>query len=432
MYGMLFTSLYDIVDMFYIGLIGAEAVAATTIYLALFWALEILNEIVGTSSVSLLSRSWGSNERERTSRIAEQTFVFKALLGSLGALLLLVTMPFLFGIFTSDPVVLAHGLRYGYVRTLFVPIFFSSYTVNTIFRSVGDAKTPMYLLFLTAILNVVLDPIMMFDTIPFTSIKGLGWGMAGAALATGISYLVAFAFGFFLLVSGRAPLTIRLKGIFRLDWDLDRKLLGIGLPSGLNMLLKSVVGFIFLRLVSVYGTLAIASLGVASRIYHFAAMPSGGLAMGSGFLVGQRIGANNIGEARRIASLSALNGILFSFPIMVLLFAFPAQILSLFLAKDAAVAKEAVLLVRIYAFCLIPLAISGGYGSAFYGSGHVRPVLYSFLASGYLVQLPYALTVTLLLHLPLSALWFAYLLGDVVECALRIGWYMKGTWAHAS
>ena len=60
MYGMLFTALYDVVDMFWIGMLDKEAVAAITIYLTLFWALEILNEIVGTSSVSMLSRSWGA------------------------------------------------------------------------------------------------------------------------------------------------------------------------------------------------------------------------------------------------------------------------------------------------------------------------------------------------------------------------------------
>lgn len=431
MYGMLFTSLYDIVDMFYIGMIGSEAVASVTIYLALFWALEILNEIVGTSSVSLLSRSWGSGERERTRRIAEQTFVFKALLGTLGALLLMATMPLLFRVFTADQAVLAHGLQYGYVRTLFVPIFFSSYTVNTILRSVGDAKTPMYLLLITAILNVVLDPILMFDTIPLTSIPGLGWGMAGAALATGISYLVAFAVGFFYLLSGRAPLAIHLKGIFRLDWELDTRLLAIGLPSGLNMLLKSVVGFVFLRLVAVYGTMAIAAVGVASRIYHFAAMPSGGLAMGSGILVGQRLGSGAVDEARSISLLSAANGILFSLPLIAILMLFPSQVFGLFLSGAGAVGREAVLLVRIYALCLIPLAINGGLGSAFYGSGHVRPVLYSFLASGYLVQLPYALAVTLLFKLPLSWLWAAYLLGDVVECLMRYWWFREGKWAHS-
>ncbi len=430
MYGMLFTSLYDIVDMFYIGMIGGEAVAATTIYLALFWALEILNEIVGTSSVSLLSRSWGSKDRERTRRIAEQTLVFKALLGALGAALLLATLPLCYRIFTSDPLVIAHGLRYGYVRTLFVPIFFSSYTVHTILRSMGNAKTPMYLLLITAILNLVLDPIFMFDTIPLIGLPGLGWGMAGAALATGISYLVAFSAGYFYLASGKAPLTIRAKGIFTLDWELDRKLLTIGLPSGLNMLLRSVVGFIFLRLVAVYGTMAIAALGVANRIYHFAALPSGGLAMGSGFLVGQRLGSGRLDEARTISYLSVANGILFSLPLMLLLLLFPSQILSVFLPDAAQTVQGAVALVRIYALCLIPLAISGGLGSAFYGSGHVRPVLYSFLASGYLVQLPYALLVALLFKLPLSWLWGAYLLGDLVECALRHRWFKAGKWAR--
>ncbi|NMA23080.1 MAG: MATE family efflux transporter [Spirochaetales bacterium] len=429
MYGMFFTSLYDIVDMSYIGLIGSEAVAATTIYLSLFWALQILNEIIGTSSVSLLSRSWGSGNREQTRLIAEQTFVFKGVLGTIGAALMMAVLPLFYRFYTADALVITHGMHYGLVRSLFVPIFFSSYTVHTILRSTGDAKTPMYFLLVTAILNLILDPIMMFDTIPFTSIPGLGWGMAGAALATGISYLVAFLAGLYYLTGKRATLTISLKGLMRFDWALDKKLLTIGLPSGLNMLLRSLIGFLFLRLVAIYGTVAIAALGIAGRIHHLALLPSGGLSMGSGFLVGQRLGSNEVEEAKSICLLSSLNGVLFSLPLMALLLIFPSQILGLFL-RTPTIDASAIQLLRIYALCLIPLAISGGLGAAFYGSGHLRPVLWAFLISGYLVQLPYAVLVSLILKLPLGWLWGAYLLGDGIECLLRFFWFKKGEWAH--
>ncbi len=285
MYGMLFTALYDMVDMFWIGMLDKEAVAAVTIYLTLFLALEILNEVVGTSSVSLLSKSWGSGDLEMTRRIGEQTFVFKALLGSLGALILILILPYFYRLYTNDAKVLHHGLQYGCLRSIFVPVFFSSYTVNTILRSTGDAKTPMLLLLASAVLNMVLDPLFMFSTIPLTSLKGLGWGMFGAAAATCISYLFAFLAGFWYLQSGRAPLTISVKGLFHLDWAIDKKLLAIGLPSGINMLLRSLITIMFLKLVALYGTVAIAALGIANRIYQFCGMPSNGLSMGSGILV---------------------------------------------------------------------------------------------------------------------------------------------------
>lgn len=427
MYGMLFTALYDMVDMFWIGMLDKEAVAAVTIYLTLFLALEILNEVVGTSSVSLLSKSWGSGDLEMTRRIGEQTFVFKALLGSLGALILILILPYFYRLYTNDAKVLHHGLQYGCLRSIFVPVFFSSYTVNTILRSTGDAKTPMLLLLASAVLNMVLDPLFMFSTIPLTSLKGLGWGMFGAAAATCISYLFAFLAGFWYLQSGRAPLTISVKGLFHLDWAIDKKLLVIGLPSGINMLLRSLITIMFLKLVALYGTVAIAALGIANRIYQFCGMPSNGLSMGSGILVGQRLGAKQFKEAKAVTLLSSLNGLLFSLPFILLLLLAPEPLLSLFLG-GASVSTEAAALLRIYGLCLVFMALSGGLGSAFFGSGHTSPILYTSLISGWLVQIPYALLVVLVFQLELPWLWAAYLLGDSLECLLRYRYFRLGGW----
>ncbi|MFA6707384.1 MAG: MATE family efflux transporter, partial [Sphaerochaetaceae bacterium] len=184
MAGMLLQAVYDLVDMIWIGFISPEAVAAVTIFITLFWIVEILNEIVGTSSVSMISQSYGTGDLERTRIISEQTLVFKALLAILGAIIMLVCLKPLLHFFTDDSKVIAHGIEYGVIRLIFLPIFFSSYSVNTIFRCTGDAKTPMKLLITSAIINMVADPLLMFDTIPGTSIKGLGWGMQGAAIAT--------------------------------------------------------------------------------------------------------------------------------------------------------------------------------------------------------------------------------------------------------
>ena len=427
MYGMLFTALYDVVDMFWIGMLDKEAVAAVTIYLTLFWALDVLNEVVGTSSVSMLSRSWGAKDRTRTQAIGEQTFVFKALLGSIGALLLMALLPMFYHLYTDDPKVFAYGMEYGYIRTLFVPVFFSSYTVNTILRSVGDAKTPMFLLFGTAVLNMILDPLFMFSTIPGTTLCGLGWGMFGASLATCISYTIAFLVGFVYLLSSRSPITIRMKGIFHLDRKLDAKLLSVGLPSGLNMLVRSLVTFVILKLVASYGTGAIAALGVANRIYQFCCMPSNGLSMGSGILVGQRLGSGELKQARQVVLLSCLNGIAFSLPFMLVLFVFPSTILSVFMGGEA-VSVEAATLLRIYALCLVFFSLSSGLGSAFYGSGYNHPILYASLIATYLIQLPYALVVVLVFHLPLPWLWAAYLIGDVFECFFRYRWFLGTGW----
>ena len=157
MIGMLLQAVYDIVDMIWIGFISPSAIAATTLFGSFFWFIAVLNEIVGTSSISLLAQSYGSDNKERTSRIAAQTITFKFVLAIGGALLLSLSLKSLFTFFTTDSEVIKYGMEYGLIRVLFLPIFFSSYSINTIFRTTGDAKTPMKLLIITAIVNMIAD-----------------------------------------------------------------------------------------------------------------------------------------------------------------------------------------------------------------------------------------------------------------------------------
>ena len=85
---------------------------------------------------------------------------------------------------------------------------FSSYSVNTIFRCTGDSKTPMTIMFIASITNIVLDPILMFEKVPFINIPGFGLGVFGAALATVIATSLSFAYGFIILLSGRREIQI--------------------------------------------------------------------------------------------------------------------------------------------------------------------------------------------------------------------------------
>jgi len=239
MFGFMSQTLYDLVDMAWIGRISPEAVASVTIFTTIFWLAEVMNEIIGTGSVSLISQSYGSGDTERTRRVIEQTIAFKALVALISATFLLLFLKPLIAFFTDDPLVRRSALEYGYIRIFFLPIMFSSYTVNTALRCTGDAKKPMIIMLTASVLNVVLDPVLMFDTIPGTPIHGFGLGVFGAALATIISITVAFLAGFCILFSRWARVRITLRGIFRLEWAIDRKLFAIGAPSGLEMLSRN-------------------------------------------------------------------------------------------------------------------------------------------------------------------------------------------------
>lgn len=427
MIGMLLQALYDIVDMIWIGFISPTAIAATTLFGSFFWFVTVLNEIVGTSSVSMLSQSYGAEEKERTARIAAQTITFKFVLAIGGALILGFSLKGLFKFFTDDPEVIRYGIEYGMIRVLFLPIFFSSYSINTIFRTGGDAKTPMKLLIITAIVNMIADPLMMFDVIPGTNIRGLGWGIKGAAIATVLSISIAFVAGFILLMRGKAAIRVNVRDFFYLDRDISHKLITIGLPAGLNQLLRNFSNFIFLRLVAIYGTSAIAVAGIASRIYSFGMIPSWGLMMGSGIIIGHNLGAEKRDRALHAVKLSTIDCFIFVGLLAIPIFLFPSQILSLFMGGGTPPAIG-LSLMSIIAPAMLVGALKSGMGSAFTGAGKNKPLLVASLVGQWAIMVPFALIVTLGLKAPVIWLWLAILFGDVGELVITTLLYNKSDW----
>ena len=160
--GFLGQTLYDVVDMIWIGRISGAAVAGVTIFAAVFWSVEALNEIIGISSVSLISQSYGAKNLERTTRVIEQPLTFKALVAFLAMAFLLVFLRPLLGFLAPDEAVLDHALDYGFIRLFFLPVMFSSYTVNTALRCIGDAKSPMMIMIFASVLNIIHDTIFIY------------------------------------------------------------------------------------------------------------------------------------------------------------------------------------------------------------------------------------------------------------------------------
>ncbi len=130
-------------------------------------------------------------------------------------------------------------------------------------------------------------------------------GVFGAAVATIISQMVAFILGFYIVFSGIEGVKPRLKGLFKLDWKIDKKLLTIGLPTGLESFFRNLSGAVLLKFVAVYGTAAVAAVGVAGRLFGLAFMPLVGMNMGGSAMVGQNLGINNIERARKTAGTTA-------------------------------------------------------------------------------------------------------------------------------
>jgi len=427
MLGFAAQTLYDLADMAWIGRISPEALAAVTILTGIFWLVEVLNEIIGTSSVSLISQNFGAKNYDRTRVCIEQTLTFKMFVSLIAMVILLVFMKPLIGFFTDDPMVQKDALDYGYLRIFFLPVMYTTYSIYTSLRCVGDSKTPMILMFVSASLNIVLDPIFIFEQIPLLNIPGMGLGVLGAALATVISISVGFVFGLFALFSKKRKIRPSLRGLFRFDFPIDKKLMTIGLPTGIEVLFRNSANLIILKLITIYGTTAVAALGIGQRLSGFVIMPLLGLFMGSSTVVGQNLGAELKERAIKTTKYAAGLGSVFMIAISLLTFIFAKHIMMIF-TVDQNVIQMGIPMLRIIIPSYIFLGIAFGWGSGFSGAGHNLPFLISAIVSRWCVQLPFLYITVSLLNLSIYWIWFGFIASEIAEFIVMGVVYFKGSW----
>jgi len=432
MFGSLGQTLYDVVDLIWVGRISSQAVAGVSLFSAIFWLVEVLNEVIGMSSVALITQSYGSGDRARTERVIEQTIAFKGLVAVVAAILLYVGLEPLVRIFTSDPEVVRSALDYGRIRVFFLPVFFATYSCFTALRCTGDPASQMWIMLGVSALNAILDPIFMFDEIPLVGGRGLGLGAYGAGLATVIAMCVAFAVGFGLLASGRTRVRLSPRGLFSLDPAIDRKLLTIGLPSGGEMLARQLAGLVTTKFVAAYGTAAIAALGIGNRLGALVFMPLYGLLSGGGTIVGQSLGAEKVDRAERTARTASLLGGLAVMAIMGVAMLFPRPVMRLFV--DAAETVElGAPMIRILGSSFIVVSFAIGLGCAFSGSGYNIPFFVSAIAARWGAQVPFLLASAYLLplagiRLGILGVWASFLVSDLVETGIIVAYFRRGAW----
>ena len=420
-------SFYDLVDIAWVTRISSNALSGVTLFTTIYSLFTVLNEVAGASSVSMISQSYGRGTKEYTKRICEQTISFKVVLAIFSAVLILIFLSPLLKFYSSDEAVYTAAMEYGLIRIFFTPIMFSSYSVNTIFRCTGDSKTPMTIMFIASIINIVLDPVLMFKRVPFINIQGAGLGVFGAALATVIATSLSFAYGFIILLSGKRDIKISFKGLFSLDREIDLSLLKIGFPSGINLFVRQLSGAVIMKFVSVYGFVAIAIAGIGAKLSQLANMPIFGFTMGGSALVGHALGRENVKDAKATSIFAALMASTLVGIFIILVYSFPHFFMSFFLTKHDEIALS-IPMVYFLSFSLLPLAFAQGLSVSFSGAGDNKPKLYSSVISRWIFQIPFLYVVVRCLSLPLYFVWTSYILAEIVELLIVLFCYVKRPW----
>ena len=321
---MVMESVFAVTDIFFVGRLGAEAQATVGLTETMETMVYALAFGLSIGATSLVARRMGEKDEEAAARTAVQAIAlglfFGIPLSAAGAVL----APTLLRAMGASPWVLEHGVNFTRVMLGANVSVCLLFLINAIFRGAGDAATAMRVLWLANGINIVLGPCLVFGVGPFPRM-----GVVGAALATSIGRTTGVLYQLYRLSRGDGRLTVRTRHV-RLE---AKTMLSVLRLSGAGTL-QTVVGmtsWIFLvRIISRFGSQAVAGYTIAIRLIIFALLPSFGLANAAATLVGQNLGAKKPERAERAAWKAGYLGAVFLGTVGLLFIALAPHIVGIF------------------------------------------------------------------------------------------------------
>ncbi len=433
--GNISQTLLNLVDTMMVGHVGALAIAAVGLGGQVSWFMMPIMAAVATGSLALIARFVGARDEENATLALEQSLYLSFLLG----------IPvMLFGWLFGDDILRIMGasegvikLGYAYIRVLFAfyPIRFVSFTALAALRGAGDTKTPMKLGILMNVINAVLDYLLIFGKFGFPKL-----GPVGAAWASGAGITVAFLIGSYLLLSDRLVLRLKLSYSFHLEMAM--RILRVGIPTMVERGLFSFYNFLYMSIVTRFGTIALAAHQVGLRVESIAYMPAFGFNVATSALVGQNLGAERPDRAEKTVYEALKMVGLFMTLMAFILITFPRYLVMPFISSGDPNYSEVLRLASIYLLIVgiseIPLGWVFVLGGALRGAGDTKTPMYITAVSklffrilpAYLLGFGFTLGPVHFRGLGVIAAWIAMSLETFTSAALLWWAFRRGKWKH--
>lgn len=436
--GNLLQTFYNLADMFWVGRVSSEAVAAVSLMFPLSWLFVSTAIGITAATIALVSQYVGSDDDRLADKVVGQTILLTLAVSTvLAALGLAFRRPLLTLIGARDQV-FVEALAYIEVIFLALPLTFLFFAFRSSLQGAGDTKTAMWLVVVSAGINVVLDPFFILGWGPFPEM-----GTRGAAVATFIARGVATVAGVYILLDGRFGVRLRLEDLTP-DTTILRRLVDIGTPSTIDGWARSFASVAMAGFVARFGAAPTAAYGIGVRLMSVTWAVSGAVGNATATGVGQNLGAKTPDRAAAVTRTATAGTMVLIGAVVVVLLAFPAQAIRIFV-DDPDVIAEGVVFLRIMAPFWALFAGVMVIQGAFRGAGNTKEAMVLSFLSRWVFRVPVALvlafawSVTIpVLGLEIAALdwgvngiWWAYAFGMAVSFVVAVGWFRLGTWTES-
>jgi putative MATE family efflux protein len=413
---------YNLVDAFWVGRLGGNAVAAVSVSTPVTFLMLALGTGLAIAGSILIAQYYGAGNQQMVSHVAAQTLVMIVIISVILGAVAYILAPYFLQLLKVTPEVY-HGAL-GFMRVSFIGLVFnfSFFVFQSIMRGVGNATIPVYIVLTTVILNFALDPLFIFGWGPVPAM-----GVMGAAVATLFTQVVASVTGMIILFRGRYGIHIRRKDL-RPDWQHVKRAFILGFPASIEQSMRALGITMMTFLIASFGTTTVASYGAGSNLLQVVLIPALGLSMAVSTLAGQNIGAGNIARAAKIGKLGAQLGFGVLTIIGIIAWLFATQLVAFFVPEDEAVIRGGATFLRSmclsWGFLGLQLSLTG----VMRASGNMVMVMVLTLVSQWVLQFPLAYVLSHKTSLGERGIWLAFPATNVVIALVTLGIYAKGDW----
>ncbi|GKX29755.1 MATE family efflux transporter [Vallitalea longa] len=422
MIGNLIQVIYNMTDTYFVGQLenSTDAIAAVTVTFSVVFVLVSLAAGLGIGSATLAAQYYGAREYKK---VDEVTYTSLIVIGAIALIFVAGGIIFykqLFNLMNTPENIIPIAKDYFIIIMVGMLFMFIFFIMSGILRGIGDTKTPMIAGIVSGLINMVLDPFLIFGWGFFPEL-----GISGAAYATVISRIFAAGYIFYVVLRGKTFLKLDLHN-FKVDLNLTKQLFKIGVPSSISQAVISLGGTVIMGRVNAFGSIAMAAHGIGNRLESLLAMPTMGLAQAASSMVGQNLGAGQRDRAYKSGQYAMKS----SFIILVIMGAifaiFPSVFFEIF-SND----QEVIAIGRYYIYGITLLYAFVGcrivMSNVFQGAGAASVSMWLSLICLWVFRIPlaYALSYT---PLGIKGVWLGVGLSFIVSFFFMYYFYKKGKW----
>lgn len=418
---MVMESVFAVTDIFFVSKLGADAVATVGLTESVMTIVYAISMGLSSATTAIVSRRIGEKHPKDAGLAA-----FQAIMAGL-IISVIISIP---GILYAREFLLLMGATeemantgYYYPMIMFGGnlVIMLLFIINAVFRSSGDAAISMRVLLFANIINIILDPLLIFGIGPFPEM-----GIMGAAVATTIGRGVGVLYQLYLLFRGNHRVRLYIDSLkFRLNIMLN--LLKISGGGILQNLIATSSWVLLVRIIAVSGPNALAGYTIAIRIIVFMLLPAWGLSNAASTLVGQNLGAGKPERAERSVWITGYVNMAFMGIIGVALSAFPGAFIRIFI-DNPDVVQNGILALRIISFGFLFYGLGMVMTQGFNGSGDtITPTIIN-LISFWLLEIPLAYILSVNLKLGLTGASIAIVISESILALIAWMLFRKGKW----